>query len=119
MVNDDVNPDEISVKDGNSTRKATDRELLHYLGYLRCADNDCSAETKALGIKSPIIRNPLRTSVIDVMAVTTAVVVSPSPTHTSSSEVRVTSAYLLRMMEIPPPCKELKGTCGRVYYGLL
>ena len=51
--------------------------MLHYLGYLKCADKDVSAETKALGIKSRIIRGLLRTSVIDAMAVTIAIVLSP------------------------------------------
>ena len=51
--------------------------MLHYLGYLKCADKDVSAETKALGIKSRIIRGLLRTSVIDVMTVTIANVVRP------------------------------------------
>jgi chitinase len=106
--NNDVDPDDIMMNEGNSTRKATDEELLAHFGYLRCADEDCSAERAALAIESAIIRGSPKTSVPGVMAVTTAVEVAASPTLTSSPEVRVTSVDLPRMTHIPPPNEDLR-----------
>jgi chitinase len=108
MDGENVDPDEIIVNEGNSTRKATDEELLERFGYLRCADGDCAAEREALGLESAVIRGPLRTSVPDVVAETTAVAVTASPTLTSSPEVRVTSADLPRMTHVSPAVEELK-----------
>jgi len=109
-VNDNVDPDDIVVNEGNSTRKATDEELLEHFGYLRCSDKDCSAEKEALGMESVIIRGPPKTSVPDATAVTTAVVETASPPliQSSSPKIRVTSADLPRMTNILPSVKELK-----------
>ncbi|GAB7351190.1 hypothetical protein MBLNU459_g1634t2 [Dothideomycetes sp. NU459] len=43
-------PDDIIVNEGNTTRKATDEELLEDFGLYRCTSQDCDKEREALQI---------------------------------------------------------------------
>lgn len=43
-LDDNVNPDDIIVDEGNSTRKATDEELREHHGLFRCTSEDCANE---------------------------------------------------------------------------
>jgi len=53
-----ISPDEIYVDQGNSSRKATDEELLRDFDLLRC-QGDCIEEMEQLGVASlPIMNNP-------------------------------------------------------------
>ncbi|KAJ0274231.1 hypothetical protein CBS470a_011878 [Colletotrichum nupharicola] len=72
------NPDDVWVDEGNSTRKATDRELLDHLGFVRCENGDCEAELGDLGIKSLPFINPSSTVPTEVAAYATAVDALPT-----------------------------------------
>ncbi|KAF5523516.1 Chitotriosidase-1 [Colletotrichum aenigma] len=65
------NPDDVWVDEGNSTRKATDGEVLDHLGFLRCENGDCEAELGDLGVKSLPFINPSSTVPIEVVAYAT------------------------------------------------
>ncbi|KAK1978686.1 hypothetical protein LZ30DRAFT_598586 [Colletotrichum cereale] len=68
---DDFDPEDVWVDEGNSTRKATDGELLEGLGFLRCEDGDCDGELRDLGVKSLPLLNPSATVPVDVVAFAT------------------------------------------------
>ncbi|KAJ0383092.1 hypothetical protein COL922a_011197 [Colletotrichum nupharicola] len=72
------NPDDVWVDEGNSTRKATDRELLDHLGFVRCENGDCEAELGDLGVKSLPFINPSSTVPTEVAAYATAVDALPT-----------------------------------------
>lgn len=89
-----IDPADIVVVDGNSTRKATDEELLHNFAVLRCAGKDCRAEQEELGIESVPLFLPPRTVVENVLASTTfvAAMVNVETTATPQVESRTPSS---------------------------
>ncbi|KZF23992.1 glycoside hydrolase family 18 protein [Xylona heveae TC161] len=64
-------PDQIAVVEANSSRKATDEELLHNFGLIKCHDGDCSQELAGLGIESAMTFESSRTQPADVKATIT------------------------------------------------
>ncbi|EFQ28545.1 uncharacterized protein GLRG_03689 [Colletotrichum graminicola M1.001] len=64
-------PEDVWVDEGNSTRKATDEELLEGLGFLRCEDGDCDGDLGDLGVNSLPLINPSATVPVDVVAFAT------------------------------------------------
>ncbi|KAK2047634.1 hypothetical protein LZ31DRAFT_608928 [Colletotrichum somersetense] len=64
-------PEDVWVDEGNSTRKATDEELLEDLGFLRCENGDCDSKLGELGVSSLPLLNPSTTVPIDVVAAAT------------------------------------------------
>ncbi|MCJ1307824.1 hypothetical protein MMC25_001472 [Agyrium rufum] len=67
----DLDPDSILVTDGNSTRKATDEELLDNFGFVRCMGDGCKDEQDVLGIESLPVMGAEKTSVAEVMVADT------------------------------------------------
>ncbi len=91
----DVDPNEIYVDEGNSSRRLTDQELLEEFGILRC-QGDCTQEMEKLGYASlPVIENqntspPTVEAMIttpveaEVTAITTTTATNPGPTTLST-----------------------------------
>jgi len=46
---DSIDPDNLYIEEGNSSRKPTAEELLEHFGFLRCQSEDCLDEEKILG----------------------------------------------------------------------
>ena len=106
-------PDDIIIDTGNSSRKATDNELLEQYGLLRC-EGDCQWELKDLGYASlPVLPNadlgprtmaePCTTPGTTTVTVTAASPVTPStPTATMVAETasRVLSAISAVITEV-------------------
>ena len=69
-------PGDIVFDDGNSTRKAMDKELFEEFNFIRCADKDCQSEREALGIDSAAIVATERNVPTEVVATTTATTLS-------------------------------------------
>ena len=90
---DDFDPEDLIYVDANITRKLTETELFEEFGFRRCADADCSAEKKALGIESAVIRGVPKTMPAKVPATTTSLAdVFAASTPRSNPESQVTSA---------------------------
>ena len=82
-----LDPNDIVIDTGNSSRRATDEELLHEYGLVQC-EGDCQREMKDLGYASlPVLPNAL--SVPQTMAEpsttpgTTTATVTASPVYSS------------------------------------
>lgn len=97
-----VDPDDIVIDTGNSSRKATDEELLRDYGMLRCEGN-CQWEMKDLGYASlPVLPNagsgprtmaePCTTPGTTTFTVTAANPSTPTDTMVAQTASRVLSA---------------------------
>ncbi|KAL9585251.1 MAG: hypothetical protein Q9212_001643 [Teloschistes hypoglaucus] len=80
-----LDPSEIVFDDGNSTRRATDEELLADFGFLRCQDKDCRSDPEALGIRSAIVVATSRNKPTSVTASTTSIPQRPLTQDTRSA----------------------------------
>jgi chitinase len=89
-----LDPDQISVVDANSTRKATDKELRHDFGLIRCTDQECSQELADLNIKSALRYASPQSTPIDVPATATA---------TTPSDVMAATATAAGLIAQNPP----------------
>ncbi|KAI0546598.1 hypothetical protein F4679DRAFT_409115 [Xylaria curta] len=91
----DIQPEDIYVDQGNTSRRITEEELLEDFGLLKCADKECSRELDALGVASlPVIGAQL-TSPQTVQATTTSErdTVTVSATATESAYTTLSTIY--------------------------
>jgi chitinase len=99
----DLDPEEILLNEGNSTRKPTDDELLEQFGILQCQSQGCEDEKSFFGIETARTMGPGRTAMASATAgtVTKVEVESVAPTDNSSPPLRQTSPQLARITGKP------------------
>ena len=97
-----IDPEDIVLNEGNSTRKPTDEELLKQFGIIKCKSQGCEDEKSFFGIESARTMGPGSTAIARAVAgVITVAVESASPTATSSPQLQQTSPQLARITEKP------------------
>ncbi|KAI0206817.1 hypothetical protein F4808DRAFT_466759 [Astrocystis sublimbata] len=102
----DIQPDDIYVDQGNTSRRITDEELLEDFGLLKCADEECSRELEALGVASLPVINAHETSPPIVQATTTpaghtgtVLTIAPEPASTTLNTVYNMATRVLGVAE--------------------
>jgi chitinase len=107
----EVDPEDIVLNEGNSTRKPTDEELLKQFGILKCKSQGCEDEKSFFSIESARTMGPGSTAMARATAgAITAAVECAAPTVTSSPQLQHISPQLARITEKPvlSPADELK-----------
>ncbi|SPQ21515.1 573ac707-bdbf-4043-aed7-ea8e4da8fe9b [Thermothielavioides terrestris] len=79
-----VDPDELVVVDGNSSRRITEDELREHYGIVRCRDPECRAEQLAAGVQSALTLLPPRTAPPAAPAEATPVLVAAAAADDAS-----------------------------------
>ena len=87
-----INPNDIVVVDGNSTRKATHQELFENFAIVKCLGDDCAAAKEAFGIESAMMLLPPKMTVPAAAAFTTNSESTVAPVTMSDLEMRMTSS---------------------------
>ncbi|OBT76329.1 hypothetical protein VF21_03328 [Pseudogymnoascus sp. 05NY08] len=107
-----IDPEDIVLNEGNSTRKPTDEELLKQFGIIKCKSQGCEDEKSFFGIESARTMGPGSTAIARATAgaITAAAVESAAPTVTSSPQFQQISPQLARITEKPvlSPADELE-----------
>lgn len=62
MDNGNISPSDLTIDDGNSTRRPTEEEIFHDLGLLKCEGDHCEKEMEELGFASLPVDKVLATS---------------------------------------------------------
>ncbi|OBT58504.1 hypothetical protein VE04_01213 [Pseudogymnoascus sp. 24MN13] len=105
-----IDPEDIVLNEGNSTRKPTDEELLKQFGIIKCKSQGCEDEKSFFGIESARTMGPGSTAIARATpGDITAAVESTAPTVTSSPQFQQISPQLARITEKPvlSPADEL------------
>jgi chitinase len=99
----ELDPEEILLNEGNSTRKPTDEELLKQFGILKCKAQGCEEEKSFFHIESARTMGPGSTAIAyaTVGALTSTKNDNAAPTPTSTPQLRQTSPQLTRVTGKP------------------
>lgn len=97
-----IDPEDIVLNEGNSTRKPTDEELLKQFGIIKCKTQGCEDEKIFFGIESVRTMGPGSTAIARAVAgAITAAVESASATVTMSPQLQQISPQLAKITEKP------------------
>jgi chitinase len=93
-----LDPNEIAISDGNSSRYLTDEELQRDFGIIKCSGKDCTEELAELGIESIIVdyKTPPSSPATAVATSTTLSAVATEDAQSSAGPGSATSSFFPR-----------------------
>ena len=97
----DLDPEEIVMNEGNSTRKPTEEEMLKEFGIIKCKEVGCESEKSFFGIETARTMGPGSTAIARATAASTTGNGETVATTTSNPQVPQTSPQLARITGRP------------------